>query len=180
MNGDESFGRRMRRLRKARDLTQEALAQQVFCATDTIKKLEQGLRRPSRQLAAQLANCLDLRGDEHEVFLADARAVPQDHDSPPPAADQVGPAALSGAVASLDDGIPSTLPAQQTALIGREREIAQVCELLGRADVRLLTLTDPAALVRPAWPCRLPPSCVTPSPTASPLSHSPRFAIRRW
>ena len=46
MDGDESFGRMLRRQRRARDLTQEALAQQVFCATDTIKKLEQGLRAP--------------------------------------------------------------------------------------------------------------------------------------
>ena len=44
MSGDESFGRMLRRLRKGRDLTQEALAQQVYCAADTIKKLEQGLR----------------------------------------------------------------------------------------------------------------------------------------
>ena len=44
MSGDESFGRMLRRLRKGRDLTQETLAQQVYCAADTIKKLEQGLR----------------------------------------------------------------------------------------------------------------------------------------
>jgi len=70
MSGDEPFGRLLRRQRRARDLTQEALARQVYCAADTIKKLEQGLRRPSRQLAAQLADCLGLSSDECAAFLA--------------------------------------------------------------------------------------------------------------
>ncbi len=74
MDRDESFGRLLRRRRKARDLTQDALAQQVSCASDTIKKLEQGRRRPSRQLAAQLADFLGLAGDERVAFLAAARA----------------------------------------------------------------------------------------------------------
>jgi transcriptional regulator with XRE-family HTH domain len=72
---DISFGRLLKRLRKARDLTQEALAQQAYCAVDTIKKIEQGVRRPSRQLAEQFADCLTLSGDERAAFLAAARAV---------------------------------------------------------------------------------------------------------
>ncbi len=36
---------------------------------------------------------------------------------------------------------PQDLPAQLTTLIGREREITEVCELLQRKEVRLLTLT---------------------------------------
>jgi len=38
---------------------------------------------------------------------------------------------------------PTNLPVQATPLIGRERELIGVSELLGRADVRLLTLTGP-------------------------------------
>src|SRR6266511_2589473 len=71
---DASFGRLLRRLRKARDLTQEALAQQAYCAVDTIKKIEAGVRRPSRQLAEQFADCLGLAGCERAAFLAAARA----------------------------------------------------------------------------------------------------------
>ncbi len=41
------------------------------------------------------------------------------------------------------DARPTNLPVQATALIGREREIATVRDLLRRADVRLLTLTGP-------------------------------------
>jgi predicted ATPase/class 3 adenylate cyclase len=39
------------------------------------------------------------------------------------------------------DAHPNNLPAQPTSLIGREREVADVCALLRRQDVRLLTLT---------------------------------------
>src|SRR5262245_15056633 len=48
----------------------------MYCATDTIKKIEAGLRRPSRQLAVQLADCLGLAGDERAAFLAAARTEP--------------------------------------------------------------------------------------------------------
>jgi non-specific serine/threonine protein kinase len=38
------------------------------------------------------------------------------------------------------------LPAQATPLIGREREAEDVCALLGRPDIRLLTLTGPPGI----------------------------------
>jgi predicted ATPase/class 3 adenylate cyclase len=38
---------------------------------------------------------------------------------------------------------PTNLPAQLTSFIGREEEIASVCSLLRRADVRLVTLSGP-------------------------------------
>ena len=38
---------------------------------------------------------------------------------------------------------PNNLPAQTTSLIGREKEVAEVVELLKRDDVRLVTLTGP-------------------------------------
>jgi len=41
------------------------------------------------------------------------------------------------------DNRPTNLPPQPTALIGRERELADVVDLLRRPDVRVLTLTGP-------------------------------------
>ena len=49
------FGRWLRQLRNGLDLTQDALAEQVGCATQTIRKLESGERRPSAFMAERLA-----------------------------------------------------------------------------------------------------------------------------
>jgi predicted ATPase len=44
------------------------------------------------------------------------------------------------------DTSPNNLPIQPTAFIGREKEVAQVCQLLRRSDVRLVTLTGPGGV----------------------------------
>ena len=48
MDGNASFGYWVRRQRKALDLTQAELAQQVGCAEGTIRMIEADARRPSR------------------------------------------------------------------------------------------------------------------------------------
>jgi predicted ATPase/transcriptional regulator with XRE-family HTH domain len=133
-----AFGRQLHRLRKQRDLTQAALAQQVYCAVDTIKKIEGGTRRPSRQLAAQFADCFELADDERAAFLAAARALTADITNPQ--ADQSAPINSDPALRQ------GNLPAQPTPLLGRARELAQIGALLRRADVRLVTLTGPGGM----------------------------------
>ena len=70
-----SFGYWLRRRRKALDLTQEALADQVGCTGSMIKRIEADERRPSRQLAERLADSLALAPDERVAFIQAARAV---------------------------------------------------------------------------------------------------------
>jgi predicted ATPase len=41
---------------------------------------------------------------------------------------------------------PTNLPVQPTALVGRDRELVDVCELVGRDQVRLVTLTGPGGM----------------------------------
>src|SRR5579859_4171380 len=55
MYAETSFGRWLKAERKARDLTQDGLGQQVGCAGETIRKIEAGAARPSRQVADLLA-----------------------------------------------------------------------------------------------------------------------------
>jgi class 3 adenylate cyclase len=69
-----SFGYWLRRRRKALDLTQHELARQLGCALGTLKKIETDERRPSKQLAERLADCLEIAATERATFLKAARA----------------------------------------------------------------------------------------------------------
>jgi len=69
-----SLGLWIKRRRKALDLTQAALAQRVGCSLDLIQKIEADARRPSREMAARLADMLDLAADERTPFIQAARA----------------------------------------------------------------------------------------------------------
>ncbi len=64
MPDEPSFGHWLRQRRRALDLTQEELAQQVGCASETIRKFEAGVRRPSKDIAQRLADALRLTPEE--------------------------------------------------------------------------------------------------------------------
>jgi len=86
-----SFGRRLKELRQARDLTQDELARRVGCALITIKKIEAGERRPSRQIAERMLRILAIPPDEHSAFMHLARSTPPlaAHPTPPPHAQPI-------------------------------------------------------------------------------------------
>jgi predicted ATPase/transcriptional regulator with XRE-family HTH domain len=130
------FGRWLRRRRRDLDLTQDTLAQRVGCAVDTVRKIELGMRRPSRAMAERLAQCLSIPHEQRAAFLAAARAgrAPPDHTATP-----IPPDVAPASIAPRSGHLPSPL----TSFIGREREVAAVGALLRRVDVRLLTLTGP-------------------------------------
>jgi class 3 adenylate cyclase len=69
------FGLWLKQRRKALDLTQEELAERVSCAVTTIRKLEGGTLRPSKQIAERLAKELDVPLEEQGAFVREARAV---------------------------------------------------------------------------------------------------------
>jgi predicted ATPase/DNA-binding XRE family transcriptional regulator len=129
-----TFGAWLRQCRQTLDLTQAELAAQVGCTRITIAKIEAGERRPSKQVAARLAEALALPPEERPAFMRLARG------SGPPAA----------APAAAGAGVPAApalnLPAQSTSFVGRAREVAAARALLSRADVRLVTLLGPPGI----------------------------------
>lgn len=138
------------------DLTQSALADCAGCSLVTIRKFESDERRPSRQLAELLADCLKIPTDERETFVAFARqsdtaqvlsprpgslpaaALPQG--TRPPALPS--PVVASPPVAAHPQPLIS-LPAPLTGLIGRESDVDAVISLACRPGVRVVTLTGP-------------------------------------
>jgi transcriptional regulator with XRE-family HTH domain len=79
MNEPLTLGRWMKRLRADLDMTQEALAEAVGCAVQTIRTFEIGKRRPSRELADRLADVLRVPLEQRKEFVRLARS-PVEHD----------------------------------------------------------------------------------------------------
>jgi predicted ATPase/DNA-binding XRE family transcriptional regulator len=115
---DEStFGHLLKRYRRAAHLTQEELAERAGYSSHYMSMLERGVRFPQPLTVDMLADALALHQLDRAALHAGAMARPP-------------------AAAPVQRVSPPSLP-----LIGRERDVAQVVRLLGRDDVRLLTLT---------------------------------------
>ncbi|NOK60107.1 MAG: hypothetical protein GFH27_549291n300 [Chloroflexi bacterium AL-W] len=68
-----SFGSLLKARRKELDLSRELLAEHVGCLVEMIRKVEVNQRRPSRELAQRLAQCLSLSPEETNIFIKSAR-----------------------------------------------------------------------------------------------------------
>ena len=73
----QSFGTWLKRRRKALDLTQAELADQVGCSSAAIRKFEAEERTPSVQIANRLAEIFEIPGSERASFLKFVRGDPR-------------------------------------------------------------------------------------------------------
>ncbi len=142
---DISFNVWLKQRRRALDLTQEDLAERVGCSTITIHKIEVGQRRPSKQVAQRLAECLKIPPEEHEEFISFARGESSEL-GPVPDESANGHGSQTGtSLPSTSEHMPrlpsSNLPSLLRPLFGREKDVAAACDYLLRDDVHLLTMT---------------------------------------
>jgi predicted ATPase/transcriptional regulator with XRE-family HTH domain len=134
MSHPSTFGRRLKQLRQEHGLTQDTLAERIGCATQTIRKIEGGQRRPSYQIAVKLADELGIAHQDRADFVRCSRDESSEQQS------TRSPQAVSDAPPLCTARPPSNLPVPLTRLIGREHELARTRELVLQDHVRLLTL----------------------------------------
>jgi predicted ATPase/transcriptional regulator with XRE-family HTH domain len=141
-----SFGWWLKQRRKTLDLTQADLARCVGCAMVTIQKIEADERRPSRQMAELLADCLEISPADRPTFLKIARAelrvdrlAELSPASLPPLPTELG--RMTDTETHSSTSLPPLdVPTPLTPLIGREHELAEITRLLQQPQCRLLSL----------------------------------------
>lgn len=132
-----SFGEWLKRQRSGRGLTQEQLARQIGCATITLRKIEAEERRPSADIADQLIKIFEIPQDERNNFLKFSRG---DWTKAPRERSDAKPWQEVNATLRVN------LPATVTALLGREKPLAEIHDYLLRAEIRLVTLIGPPGM----------------------------------
>ena len=135
-----SFGHWLEKRRKALDLTREEFANKVGCSASALRKIETDERRPSKQLAELLATTLDIPTEERAAFIRIARGELsiERMKFPPPLPDfnPLPPAQT----------FSPRIPIPPTPLIGRETELAALCQMLGDPQCRIITLVGPGGI----------------------------------
>lgn len=131
------FGEWVRKRREALDFTQDELAQRAACSVHTIRKIESGERRPSKQLADLLATSLGIPSEDHQTFIKVARGTINLERLP-----KITQELSFAPISDLQPSVPSSqLPIQVTPLVGRDSEMASMDRLFDNPQCRLLTLT---------------------------------------
>src|SRR5919106_4083265 len=121
MQEEISFGIWLRKQRRALDLTRQAFANHVGCAEVTLRRIEAGTLKPSKELTSIILEKLNIPEAERPQWISFARG-------------------LSGFPSqSSPSSNKSNLPAPLTTFIGREKEQSDVVRLLRKH--RLVTLT---------------------------------------
>jgi predicted ATPase/DNA-binding XRE family transcriptional regulator/Tfp pilus assembly protein PilF len=142
MDVEHEFGAWMRRLRAERDLTQDALAEAVGCANQTIRAIESGRRRPSREMAERIAQMLEVPASEHERFIRLARA-PRSEAS---VSEDASPMPVEQPPISASTGRLPRFRPPHNPLIGRVAELQELAQLLRDDRQALVTLVGPGGI----------------------------------
>ena len=124
----------IRRRRKSLDLTQAELAHKLACSVSTIQKVEEGDRRPSKNLIASLVKVLEIPEEQHQAFARLVRSrvpvatVGAANDNPKPSSSNTS----NSSIKHLPVG---------SAMIGRKQEADALHNLLMMPTARIITLT---------------------------------------
>src|SRR5512136_1411096 len=134
-----TFGEWLRQSRNELRLTREEFAKRVGCSVSALRKIEDGERRPSTQIAELMANCLNIPSAERSTFVKVARGELGVNRLLP---------ALKPVAASTASAPPLrvNLPVLPTPLIGRQHEVEELSQLLRDPQCRLLTLVGPGGM----------------------------------
>jgi non-specific serine/threonine protein kinase len=124
-----AFGEWLRQRRRMLDLTQQELADQVRCARITLRRIETGALRPSKELAQILLEKLGISEVERARWIRFARGL---SDFPVGTVDPFASKPLTN------------LPASLTSFIGREKEQVELLNLVSK--YRLITLVGPGGV----------------------------------
>src|SRR5512143_3690554 len=133
----DTFGEWLRQQRDLRRLTREEFSRRVGCSVSALRKIEYGERRPSAQIAELMANGLDIPAAERSTFVKVARGE---------LSVERLPAASEPVAATTITPPKNNLPILPTPLIGRQREVEELSQLLCDPQCRLLTLVGPGGI----------------------------------
>jgi predicted ATPase/DNA-binding XRE family transcriptional regulator len=128
MQEDLSFGTWLRKQRRALDLTRQAFADQVGCAEVTLRRIEAGTLKPSKELANILLEKIGIPETERPQWISFARGL----------------SGLPSRSVPSSTEPKSNLPAPVTTFVGRKKEQADVSKLITKR--RLVTLTGPGGV----------------------------------
>lgn len=122
------FGEWLKQRRKMLGMSRLDLAKQIPCSPDTIQKIETGARRPSREMALRLVESLNVPIRDHPALVEIARLSLSSVEN----------------LAWLDRfRPPSNLPVPPTPLIGRDKEVSTVCQMILCEPDCLLSIVGP-------------------------------------
>jgi predicted ATPase len=130
----ETFGEWLRQQRELRNLTRKEFAGRVGCSIALLRKIADGERRPSIQIAELIANNLDISSAERSTFVKVARGeLSVGRLSPVPSSTTLAPP-------------QKKLPVLPMPFIGRRQEVEDLSQFLRDPQCRLLTLVGPGGI----------------------------------